>query len=325
MAAKVFLTRTIPDGPLARLRDAVDLDLWPGDMPPPRADLLRRVADADGLLCLLTDKIDGELLDAAPRLRVVSQMAVGYENIDVAAATARGIPVGNTPGVLTETTADLAWMLILAAARRALDGVRYIEAGQWRTWDPVALLGADVYGATLGLVGLGGIGAAVARRARGFNMRVLYSAPREKPEQAAEVGASYVDFATLLRESDFISIHSPLTPQTRKLFNADAFAQMKPGAILVNTARGGIVDQDALLEAVRSGQLGGAGLDVTDPEPMPVDHPLLRQERVIVVPHIGSSSVRTRTRMADLAVENLLAGLRGERLRHCVNPDVQAR
>lgn len=325
MAAKVFLTRTIPEAPLARLRDAVDLDLWPGDMPPPRADLLRRVADADGLLCLLTDKIDGELLAAAPRLRVVSQMAVGYENIDVAAATARSIPVGNTPGVLTETTADLAWMLILAAARRALDGVRYIEAGQWRTWDPVALLGADVYGATLGIVGLGGIGAAVARRARGFDMRVLYSAPREKPEQAAETGASYVDFATLLRESDFISIHSPLTPQTRKLFNADAFAQMKPGAILVNTARGGIVDQDALLEAVRSGRLGGAGLDVTDPEPMPVDHPLLRQERVIVVPHIGSSSVRTRTRMADLAVENLLAGLRGERLRHCVNPDAQAR
>ncbi len=256
MAAKVFLTRTIPDGPLARLRDAVDLDLWPGDMPPPRADLLRRVADCDGLLCLLTDKIDGELLDAAPRLRVVSQMAVGYENIDVAAATARNIPVGNTPGVLTETTADLAWMLMLAAARRALDGVRYIEAGQWRTWDPVALLGADVYGATLGIYGLGGIGAAVARRARGFDMRVLYNAPREKPEQAAEVGASYADFATLLRESDFISIHSPLTPQTRKLFNADVFAQMKPGAVLVNTARGGIVDRDALLEAVRSGRLG---------------------------------------------------------------------
>jgi lactate dehydrogenase-like 2-hydroxyacid dehydrogenase len=324
MADTVFLTRRIPEGPLARLRDAVDLDLWPGELPPPREELLRRVADCDGLLCMLTDKIDGELLDAGPRLRVVSQMAVGYENIDVAAATARGIPVGNTPGVLAETTADLAWMLLLAAARRALDGVRYIETGQWRTWDPIALLSADVHGATLGIVGLGGIGAAVARRARGFDMRVLYTGPREKPELAAQVGATFADFAALLRESDFVSIHSPLTPQTRQLFNAETFALMKPGAVLVNTARGGIVDQDALLDAVRSGLLGGAGLDVTDPEPIPPEHPLLHQERVIVVPHMGSGSVRTRTRMAELAVENLLAGLRGERLRHCVNPEAQA-
>jgi|HigsolmetaAR201D_1030396.scaffolds.fasta_scaffold03859_3 glyoxylate reductase len=318
MAEKVFLTRNIPAGPLERLRQAVDLDVWPGDLPPPRDELLRRVADCDGLLCMLTDKIDNEVFDAAPRLRVVSQMAVGFENIDVAAATARGIPVGNTPGVLTDTTADVAWMLILAAGRRALDGVRYIANGQWRTWEPMALLGTEVTGATLGIYGLGAIGAAVARRAKGFNMRVLYSAHREKPDVAAEVGATFVDFPTLLRESDFLSIHCPLNPQTRKLFNAEAFAQMKKGAIVINTARGGVLDQDALLEAVRSGHLGGAGLDVTDPEPIAPDHPLLQQERIIVVPHIGSSTVRTRTRMADLAVDNLLAGLRGEPLKHQV-------
>lgn len=318
MAEKVFLTRNIPAGPLERLRQAVDLDVWPGDLPPPRDELLRRVVDCDGLLCMLTDKIDNEVFDAAPRLRVVSQMAVGFENIDVAAATARGIPVGNTPGVLTDTTADVAWMLILAAGRRALDGVRYIANGQWRTWEPMALLGTEVTGATLGIYGLGAIGAAVARRAKGFNMRVLYSAHREKPDVAAEVGATFVDFPTLLRESDFLSIHCPLNPQTRKLFNAEAFAQMKKGAIVINTARGGVLDQDALLEAVRSGHLGGAGLDVTDPEPIAPDHPLLQQERIIVVPHIGSSTVRTRTRMADLAVDNLLAGLRGEPLKHQV-------
>jgi glyoxylate reductase len=325
MADKVFVTRRVPERPLARLFDAAEVTIWPGRLPPPRADLLWHIADCDGLLCLLTDRIDAELLDAAPRLRVVSQMAVGYENIDVAAATARRIPVGNTPGVLAETTADLAWMLLLAAARRALDGVRYIEAGEWRTWDPLGLLGLDVYGATLGIVGLGSIGAAVARRAAGFRMRVLYSGPREKPEVAASVGAAYVDFATLLRESDFVSIHCPLTPATRHLFDAQSFAAMKPGAVLVNTARGGIVDQQALLDALARGQLGGAGLDVTDPEPLAPNHPLMRQERAIVVPHIGSASVGTRTRMAELAVENLLAGLRGEPLPHCVNPEVYAR
>lgn len=322
MAERVFVTRRIPDEPLQRLRAAADVTVWPGDLPPPRDALVQHVADCDGLLCMLTDAVDGTLLDAAPRLKVVSQMAVGYENIDVAAATARGIPVGNTPGVLAETTADVAWMLILAAARRALDGVRYIARGEWRTWNPLALLGMDVYGATLGIVGLGAIGAAVARRAQGFNMRVLYTGPRAKTETAAQVGATFVDFPTLLRESDIISIHCPLTPQTRLLFNAEAFTAMKPGALLINTARGGVVDQEALLAAVRSGQLGGAGLDVTSPEPLPPDHPLLHQERVIVVPHIGSASVRTRTRMAALAVDNLLAGLRGARLRHCVNPEV---
>jgi glyoxylate reductase len=323
MADKVFVTRRIPEGPLNRLSQHVEIDVWPDELPPPREELLKRIGNYDGLLCLLTDKVDAELLDAAPKLRAVSQMAVGYENIDIAAATQRGIPVGNTPGVLTEATADIAWMLILAAGRRALDGVRYINNGQWRTWDPLALLGADVYGSTLGIISLGGIGAAVARRAKGFNMRVLYHAHREKPDVAAEVGAQFVDFPTLLRESDFISIHCPLTPETRNMFDAKAFAQMKQGAVLVNTARGGVVDQDALIEAVRSGHLAGAGLDVTNPEPLPPDHPLFHQERIIVVPHMGSSTIRTRTRMADLAVDNLLAGLRGEPMRHCVNPQVR--
>lgn len=320
--ARVFVTRRIPQSALDRLQAEATVDVWPEPLPPPYEELRRRVADCEGLLCLLTDRIDADLIAAAPRLRVISQMAVGYDNIDVAAATARGIPVGHTPGVLTETTADLTWALLLATARRLLDGVRSIEAGQWRTWDPLGLLGTDVHGATLGIVGLGRIGAAVARRAVGFGMRILYTGPREKPDVAAGVGATYVDFDTLLRESDIVSIHCPLTPETRHLFDARAFARMKPGAILINTARGGIVDHEALLEAVRSGHLGGAGLDVTEPEPLPADHPLMHQERVIVTPHIGSATVRTRTRMANMAVDNLLAGLRGERLPYCVNPEV---
>ncbi len=319
---KVFVTRPIPQSALGRLRREATVEVWPGPQPPPYQELRRHVAPCDGLLCLLTDRVDAELIASAPRLRVISQMAVGYDNIDVAAATARGIPVGHTPGVLTEATADLTWALILATARRVLDGVRFIEAGRWTTWDPMGLLGLELHGATLGIVGLGRIGAAVARRAAGFGMRLLYTGPREKPAVAAGVGATYADFETLLRESDVVSIHCPLTPATRHLFDARAFALMKPGAILINTARGGIVDHKALLDAVRDGHLGGAGLDVTEPEPLPADHPLMAQERVLITPHIGSATVRTRTRMAEMAVANLLAGLRGEPLPHCVNPEV---
>ncbi|MDQ7029145.1 MAG: D-glycerate dehydrogenase [Ardenticatenia bacterium] len=321
----VFVTRPIPQNALDHLRREATVEVWPGPLPPPYEELRRRVATCDGLLCLLTDRVDATLIASAPKLRVISQMAVGYDNIDVAAATSRGIPVGHTPGVLTEATADLTWALILATARRVVEGMRFIDAGQWQTWDPLGLLGMELHGATLGILGLGRIGAAVARRAVGFGMRLLYTGPREKPDVAAGVGAIYTDVDTLLHESDVVSIHCPLTPATRHLINAHALARMKPGAILVNTARGGIVDHAALLDALRSGHLGGAGLDVTEPEPLPADHPLMGEDRVIITPHIGSATVRTRARMADMAVSNLLAGLRGDPLPHCVNPDVYTR
>lgn len=323
MTSHVFVTRQIPEDALRRLGDTVEVTIWPGHLPPPYDQLRDAVSECDGLLCLLTDRIDAGLLDAGDNLRVVSQMAVGYDNIDVDAATERGIPVGHTPGVLTETTADLTWALLLATARRVLDGVRYIRAGNWQTWDPLGLLGADVYGATLGIVGLGRIGAAVARRARGFDMRILYTGPRKKPAVAAGVDAIYVDIETLLRESDFVSLHCPLTPETEHLIDANALAQMQDDAILINTARGGVIDQQALLDALNTNALGGAGLDVTDPEPLPADHPLLAQDRVIVTPHIGSASIQTRNRMANMAVDNLVAGLRGEKLPYCVNPEAR--
>nr|WP_290667807.1 D-glycerate dehydrogenase [Ardenticatena sp.] len=320
----VFITRRLPDDILAPLVEVAEVDVWPDRFPPPYEELRHRTAPCDGLLCMLTDRIDAALMDNAPHLRVISQMAVGYDNIDVAAATARRIPVGHTPGVLTESTADLAFALMLAAARRLLDGVRFIEQGLWQTWEPFGLLGQDVHGKTLGIVGLGRIGAATARRALGFGMRLLYTGPREKPDVAAALGATYVSFDELLAKSDMVSIHCPLTPATYHLFDADAFARMKPGAILVNTARGGIVDHEALLAVIRTGHLGAAGLDVTEPEPLPPDHPLMQCERLILTPHIGSATVETRRRMAQRAIDNLLAGLRGERLPSCVNPEVYA-
>jgi lactate dehydrogenase-like 2-hydroxyacid dehydrogenase len=319
---RVFVAYELPAG-LNQIRAVCDADVWPHTTPPPRAELLERVRGCDGLLALLTIKIDGELLDAAgPQLKVVSNMAVGVDNIDISAATERGIVVGNTPGVLTETTADLAWALLLAAARRVVEAERYVRDGQWQTWDPSLLLGRDVYGATLGVAGFGRIGQAVARRAQGFGMRVLYT-NRSGPLNVES--AAHVDWDTLLGESDFVSIHTPLTPDTRHLFNREAFERMKPSAILINTARGQVIDQAALYDALRSGQLAAAALDVTDPEPLPADDPLLTLPNCIVVPHIGSASIATRDRMATIATQNLLAGVRGEPLLHCVNPEVYGR
>ncbi len=318
----VFIAYDLPAG-LDKIRAGCDADVWPHTTPPPRAELLERVRGCDGILALLTVRIDGELMDAAgPQLTVVSNMAVGVDNIDVQAATKRGIVVGNTPGVLTETTADLAWALLLASARRVVEAERYVRDGQWRTWDPSLLLGRDVYGATLGVVGFGRIGQAVARRAQGFGMRVLYT---NRSGSINVEGAAHVDWDTLLGESDFVSIHTPLTPDTRHLFNREAFERMKPSAILINTARGQVIDQAALYDALRSGQLAAAALDVTDPEPLPADDPLLTLPNCIVVPHIGSASIATRDRMATIATQNLLAGVRGEPLLHCVNPEVYGR
>jgi glyoxylate reductase len=322
---RVFVARRIPDAGLRLVTDATDTDVWADELPPPRDELLRRVAGVDGLLSLLTDRVDDELLDAAgPGLRVVSNFAVGFDNVDVAACTRRGIPVGNTPGVLTETTADLAFALLMAVARRVPEGYDYVRAGRWRTWGPMLLLGRDVHGATLGIVGFGRIGREVARRAAGFGMRILYhDVHPATPEDEAAFGVERCDLDTLLAESDFVSLHLNLTPETYHLLDAAAFARMKRGAIVVNTSRGPVVDHDALADALRSGHLFGAGLDVTEPEPLPTDHPLLSLRNCLVVPHIASASEATRDRMAEMAARNLLAGVRGEPLPNCVNPDVR--
>jgi glyoxylate reductase len=314
--ARVFVTRVIPRAGLDIVTAAADADIWTDELPPPRAVLLERVRGVDGLLSLLTDRVDDELLDAAgPQLRVVSNFAVGYDNIDVPACLRRGVAVGNTPGVLTETTADLAFALLMAVSRRLPEARDHVLAGRWRTWGPLLLLGKDIHGATLGLVGFGRIGREMARRAVGFGMRTLYhDVQRADPEVERELAATQVPFDTLLAESDVVSLHTVLSAETRHLIDAAALARMKPGAILINTSRGPVVDQAALAEALRSGHLFGAGLDVTDPEPMAADDPLLSIPTCLVVPHIASASERTRDRMAEKAARNLIAGLRGEPL-----------
>lgn len=321
----VYVTRRIPEPGLAPVRAVCQVRLWEGELPPPKAVLLREVADCDGLLCLLTDPIDDEVMAAGPRLRVISQMAVGVDNIDLRAAIARGIPVGHTPGVLTEATADFTFALLMAAARRIPEGVDYVRAGKWRTWEPMGLLGMDVWGATLGIIGLGRIGTAVARRARGFTMHILYYDPSRRPDLEAELGVEYAELDDLLARSDFVSLHCPLTPETRHLIGEAALRRMKPTAILINAARGPIVDPNALVRALSEGWIRAAALDVTEPEPIPPDHPLVSLPNCIVVPHIASATVSTRERMAAMAAENLLAGLRGERLPYCANPEVYAR
>jgi len=321
MKPKAYVTHKVPAAGITMLRQECEVEVWEGDLPVPRDVLLEKVRDSDGLYCLLTERVDQELLEAAPRLRVISNMAVGYDNVDVAACTARGIPVGNTPGVLTDTTADLAFTLLMAAARRVVEGVDYVRSGQWKTWEPMLLMGVDVHGATLGIVGLGRIGRAVARRARGFDMRILCYDPYVADAETVS-GTTSVDLDTLLAESDFVTLHVPLTETTYHLIGRQELQKMKSTAVLVNTSRGGIVDPDSLYEALRDGQIAYAALDVTEPEPIPVDHPLLSLPNCIVVPHIGSASVTTRTKMATMAAENLLAGLRGDPLPHCVNPEV---
>ncbi|MEJ7802711.1 MAG: D-glycerate dehydrogenase [Candidatus Limnocylindria bacterium] len=324
MKPRVFVTRIIPDAGLDRVRQACDVDLWEDELPPPRDELLRRAAGKEGLLTLLTDRVDDELLDAAgPQLKVVSNFAVGFDNIDVPALTRRKIPAGNTPGVLTETTADLAFALLMAAARRIPESVEYVREGRWKTWGPMLLMGVDIHGATLGIVGFGRIGREMARRGRGFGMNVLYhDVHPATAEEEAELGARRVEMEELLRDSDFISLHVNLTDETHHLIDADALRAMRSTAVLVNTSRGPVVDPDALEAALRNGEIFAAGLDVTDPEPLPVDHPLVALSNCVVVPHIASASRVTRDRMADMAAANLLAGLRDERLPTPINPEV---
>jgi glyoxylate reductase len=296
--------------------------VWDEDCPVPHEVLVRETAKADGLLCLLTERVDAHLLDAAPGLKVIANMAVGYDNIDVAAATARGVPVTNTPGVLTETTADLAWALLMAAARRIVESDTFTRAGRWRHWSPTLLLGQDIHHATLGIVGLGRIGAEVAKRGRGFDMRILYTGRSRQPERERELGVEYAELDELLRQSDFVTIHTPLNAETRHLIGARELELMKPTAILINSARGPIVDQKALTEALIHGWIGGAALDVFEEEPIAPDDPLLTLDNVVVLPHIGSATTATRGKMARIAAENLLAALAGRKPPNLVNPEV---
>ena len=319
---QVFVTRQIPQSGLDILQPHCHVDVWPENLPPTRQQMLESVSGIQGLLSLLTDLVDDAVMQAAgDQLRVISNYAVGLDNIDLMSATRRGIAVGHTPDVLTEACADLTFALLLAAARRILEGDRQVRAGDWLSWQPMDLLGMDVHGRTLGLVGFGRIGQAVAKRAKGFDMSVLFYDPHYNGIQNMNNAIS-VGFDELLTQSDFVSLHAPLTPQTYHLIDKQAIARMIPEAILINTARGGLVDQEALYSALASGCLAAAALDVTDPEPIPTDHPLLKLPNLLVTPHIASASHTARNHMAVMAAENLLAGLRGERLPHSANPEV---
>jgi len=313
MPTKIYVTRQIPEAALTLLRPQAELKIWERDEPVPRETLLREIRDTKALLCMVTERIDKELLSHAPLLCIVANMAVGYDNVDVPALTGRGIVFTNTPGVLTETTADLAFALVLGIARRIGEGARLVRAGQWPSWSPFVFLGTDVHHATLGIVGLGRIGAEVAKRARGFDMRVLYTNRGRNAEAEERFGCTRVDLPSLLRESDFVVILVPLSSETRHLFSTPQFRLMKRAAFLINAARGPIVDQRALYEALRDGVIAGAALDVTDPEPIPKGDPLLSLENCLIVPHVGSASIATRTRMATLAAENIATFLSGRR------------
>ncbi|MDJ0619780.1 MAG: D-glycerate dehydrogenase [Calothrix sp. MO_192.B10] len=320
--AKVFITRRLPVE-LAKLEQIAKIEIWEERQPPPEQILLEKARSANGIICLLTDPIDKRLIESATDLKVISQMAVGYDNIDIATATAKMIPVGHTPGVLTDTTADFTWALLMTAARRLLEADRFTRSGLWKTWEPDLLLGASITGATLGIIGFGRIGQAIARRAQGFDMRILYTGKnRSDLHLENTLGVDFVSLERLLEESDFVTIHTPLSRDTYHLLSDRQFELMKPDAILINTARGAVVDPKALYRALSKGQIAGAALDVTEPEPLPSDSPLLTLDNLIITPHIASASRQTREKMANMAIENLIAGLNGDRLPYCVNPEV---
>ncbi len=323
---KVFVTRVIPDAGLSKVKAHCDAEIWTDPLPPPHEILKEKVVDCEGVLSLLTDRVDGPLMDHARRLKVVSNYAVGFNNIDVAAATQRGISVGNTPDVLTDATADMAFCLLISASRRVVESNRYLRDGRWKTWEPMGHIGQDLMGRTLGVYGMGRIGFALARRCRmGWGMRILYCDVYQNGSAEQELGARHVDFDTLLHESDFVSVHTNLSKETRGAFNAEAFRKMKPTAVFVNTARGPVHVQEDLVEALREGEIFAAGLDVTHPEPPDPGDPLLALPNAVVTPHIASATVTSRNAMAEIAADNLLAGLRGEPLRCWVNPEAAGR
>ena len=321
----VYVTRHLPGSALEFLRQHCDVRLWEGELPPPAEEVRTQAAKADGLLTLLTDRVGRELLAGAGRLLVVSNMATGFDNVDIAAATEHGVLVTRTPGVLSETTADFAFALLLAAARRVVKGDRYTREGKWKTWGPETLLGHDVHGATIGIVGMGGIGEEMAKRARGFGMRIVYNSRTRKPLLEKRHRMEFMELDDLLREAGFVTLHTPLTAETRHMMNERTLRLMKPTAVLVNTARGPLVDQAALYRALKEGWIAAAALDVTDPEPMPGGNPLLKLENCIVTPHIASASVATRSRMAMLAAEQLVQALQGETPQNIANRDVLRR
>jgi lactate dehydrogenase-like 2-hydroxyacid dehydrogenase len=323
--SRIVVTRRPPGRAIQMLEAAFDVVVWSEDRMMPRDALLHEIGRAHGVYSMLTDAVDGELFDAAPVLGVVSQMAVGVDNVDLDAATERGIPVGHTPGVLNETTADTVFALLLSSVRRVVEGADYVRAGRWGPWQPDLLLGGDLHDTTLGIVGMGRIGSAVARRAAGFNMRILYHNRTRDRVAERELGVHHREFEALLREADHVVVMAPLSDDTLHLIDEHALRLMKPTATLVNGSRGGLVDPAALLRALREGWIAGAALDVTEPEPIPADHPLVELENCLIIPHLGSASVRTRAAMAELAAENLIAGLEGRRMPACANPDVYGR
>lgn len=316
---KIVVTRQIPEAGLSLLRDMGTVTVWEDELPPSAEQLDALLGNADGALTLLTDRIDGGVLDRHPNLKVVSNFAVGYDNIDASAATERGVLVCNTPDVLTAATADHTWALLMSAARRIPESLEYVREGKWRTWGPLLLLGQEISGATLGIIGLGRIGKEVARRASGFGMRVLAHDEYQDTDFAAKNNIEFTNLETVLREADFVTLHVALTPETRHLIGAAEFAQMKPTAILINASRGPVVDTDALVTALNRGEILAAALDVTDPEPLSADHPLVNMDNCIVVPHTASATVQTRDAMATLAARNLVAGLQGEKPPASVN------
>ncbi|MGQ9623815.1 MAG: glyoxylate reductase [Candidatus Bathycorpusculaceae bacterium] len=319
---KVYVTRELPERGLKIIRKHFNTEVWPEYAPPPKHVIIEKARDVDALVTLLSDKIDAEVFDAAPKLNIVAQMAVGFDNIDVQEATKRGIYVTNTPEVLTDTTADFAWALLMAVARRVVEADKYVRTGQWKVgWHPSMLLGRDVHSATIGIVGAGRIGYAVAKRAKGFNMKILYYDVIPRPEMEKELDAKRVDLDTLLKEADFVSIHVPLMKETYHFINADKLRLMKKTAYLINNSRGPVVDEKALSEALKKGQIAGAGLDVFEQEPTPVDNPLLELDNVVVAPHISSASYETRSKMAEMVAENLVAFFEGKKPPNLVNPE----
>jgi glyoxylate reductase len=325
MKPKVYISSILPAGGREALEESCDLSFYRGDGPSTADEILTHVKDKDAILCLVADRIGKEVMDAGRNLKVISTASVGFEHIDVAEATKRGIYVGYAPGVLTDATADLAFALMLAAARRIAEADRYVRAGKWKVaWSPTSFLGASVYGTTLGLIGFGRIGQAVALRAGGFGMKILYTdGVRLSPEEEKAKGVEFRTLEALLGESDFVSLHVPSTTETRHLMNEATLKLMKPGAILVNTARGPVVDEQALFAALKEGHLAGAALDVYQKEPVAMDNPLLTLENVTVVPHIGSATPESRRKMAEAAATNILAVLRGERPPYWLNPEVE--
>lgn len=320
MRPNVYITRRIPDSTLEKISEVCQVEMWEEeDVPVPRAVLEEKIENIDGLFCLLTETIDEALLQKAKQLKVISNMAVGYNNIDVAAATEKGIFVTNTPGVLTETTADLTFALLMATARRIVEASDFLREGSWKTWSPMLLTGQDIYGATLGIIGMGRIGESLAKRAKGFDMRILYHNRSRKEEAEKTWGIEYADLDSLLRESDFVCVMTPYTEETRNLIGDRELSLMKKSAILINTARGGIVNEAALYEALKQNKIWAAGLDVFEQEPVDPDHPLLTLPNVVTLPHIGSASIQTRTRMAELAAANLIQGVMGETPQNRVN------